>query len=311
MDRTRIAGYLSSLPERLLRSVSALAGGAVREVGEVVLPARVRRSRLYDSLVESTLRFLIQNVGQVEAAYADSTALPHDFLVRRTAGNLVEAAGVLAFHASPVWVFAALADVTGAGRELIAEITVALQEEGLLDPGSRFDTVDQLLDGVERTSARLAETANTPPLDLATLRGELAMLREDSRALRFRLPAPSAVQNQWRELKAEAAAQGRTVFELSSALAISAVRKLPERARWLSSAASTGSRRTGEVVANALLEHYRVTLDEIRARGFLGYWLRELQPYLHGAARQFSPRRPTTTEKLLRRRRPQPPAPGA
>ena len=43
----------------------ALAGGALREIGEVGLPMRVRRTRLYRSLVDSTLRFLIEQVGGV------------------------------------------------------------------------------------------------------------------------------------------------------------------------------------------------------------------------------------------------------
>jgi hypothetical protein len=60
--------YLLSLPERALRSMSALSAGLLRELSEVVLPRAVRRTRLYTELVENTLRFLIENVGQVEGA---------------------------------------------------------------------------------------------------------------------------------------------------------------------------------------------------------------------------------------------------
>src|SRR5688572_21583129 len=110
MTRNQLSDYVCSLPERVLRSVAGLAGGAARELGEVVLPARVRRSKLYTSLVDSTLRFLIEQVGQVEGAYGNDPALADDFLVRRAAGNVFEIAGIAAFHASPVWVLAALAD---------------------------------------------------------------------------------------------------------------------------------------------------------------------------------------------------------
>ena len=44
----------------------------------------------------------------------------------------MELAGIASFHASPVWVLAALADVAGAGREMIGEMAEALQKEGLL-----------------------------------------------------------------------------------------------------------------------------------------------------------------------------------
>src|SRR4051794_2144767 len=126
MDREQLKGYLYSMPERFLRSLTGLVGGAAREASDVLLPPRLRRSRLYKSLVGSTLRFLIEQVGQIEGAYpADVEALPSDFLTRRAAGNLIELAGIVSFRASPVWVLAALADLAGAGRELIGEIAAA------------------------------------------------------------------------------------------------------------------------------------------------------------------------------------------
>jgi hypothetical protein len=304
MDRERAGHYLGSLPERLVRSIAAVAGGAARELGDVLLPARLRRSRLYGSLVESTLRFLIEQVGEVEGTYPASDRLPDDFLVRRTLGNAVEIAGIAAFRASPVWVLAALADLAGGGRELIGEISEALERDGLLERGDRFHTVDDLLDGLERTAGRLAETANTPPLDVATLRREWQSIRDEaSRIPHAAMPAAGRLAAQWRELREEAAAQGRSPLELSSAIAVAAWRELPENARWLSRAVRTGGRQAGQTLARGLLDHYRKSLDEIRGAGFARYWMRELQPYLKGALRQFSAGRLSTTERFLLRRR--------
>jgi len=105
------------------------------------------------------------------------------------------------------------------------------------------------------------------------------------------------------ELKQEADSQGRTVAELSSVMALAAVRNLPDNARWLSNVLRTGSRRTGEMLARGLLDHYRDTLAEIHNTGYLRYWVREFRPYFIGAANQFSPRRVSTTERLLSKRR--------
>jgi hypothetical protein len=304
MDRQKFGHYVASLPERVVRSLAALTGGAFREVGKVALPGRVRRSRLYQSLVEGTLRFLIEQIGQVDSAYPNEGKLPDDFLVRRAAGNVIELAGIATFSASPVWVLAALADLSGAGRDLIAEISTALAEEGLVEPGRRFETVDQLLDGLERTSGQLAETVNTPPLDLAALREEWSKLKEQvRRSPATPLPDPAALHHDWEHIKNEAAEQHRTIFEISSAMAISAFRDLPDNVRWLSRAARTASRRTGEVVAGRLLDHYREALAEIRRTGYARYWLREFRPYLEGAVANLLPSKPTLTERLLSRRR--------
>ena len=129
----RFAGYILSLPERVLRSAAALGAGLVRELGKLVLPHGIRRTRLYRSLVDDTLRFLIENVGDVQDAYPPKGALADNFAMRRLAGNGIEAIGLLTFRASPVWVLAALADLSGAGRQLVHEIGAALKEQGLLE----------------------------------------------------------------------------------------------------------------------------------------------------------------------------------
>jgi len=48
----------------------------VREVGNVVLPPRLRRTSLYRSLVEVGLRFMIEEVGQVEGSMLPRTSSP-------------------------------------------------------------------------------------------------------------------------------------------------------------------------------------------------------------------------------------------
>jgi hypothetical protein len=288
-----------------LRSVAALTAGAAHELSEVVLPARLRRSKLYDSLVQSTLRFLIEEVGQVEfLPAAGQSELPPDFLMRVAAGNIVGIAGLAAFHASPVWVLAALADVAGAGRDLIGEISDALQREGLLEPDRKFQSMDQLLDGLERTAGTIAETFNTPPLNVAALRSEWSKIRAEAAHLPTpSLPRPDRLWAQWRDLQKEAAAQDRSVLELSSLMAVAAIRALPDNARWLSRSLRTGSRRTGELLARGILDHYSKTLAEIREAGYLRYWYREYRPYLVAAIRQFSTGKISTTERLLRRRK--------
>ena len=296
--------YLLSMPERVLRSVFGFGAGIVREVGEVALPEGVKRTQLYRNLVDTTLRFLIEQVGQVDGVYPADAPLGEDFLKRRAAGNAIEALGIVAFRASPVWVLAALADVCGMGRQLIPEIADALKAQKLLDADATFSTVDDLLDGLERTSSRLAGTVNTPPLDVAALREEWQALRQDAQRLQPQsLPSPAAIADIWRKLRVEAEQQDRSVFETSSMLAVSAIRAVPDNARWLAATATVGASRTGQIVGHALLEHYRSTLAEIRATGYTTYAARQLGPYVRAAIGQFSPERVTLTERFLSRRR--------
>ena len=301
MDR-KVTSYLVTLPERIVRSAVGLSAGLARELGGVVLPESVRRGQLYRNLVDTTLRFLIEQVGGAEGAYPSDGRLPDDFLARRAAGNAIEVLGVVAFRASPVWVLAAMSDVCGFGRHLIPQLADELKRQGLLDQHASFETVDEILDGLERTSARLASTINTLPLDVASLREEWAAIREAARGLQPEaLPSKDTIAALWERLRTEAAAQNRTVFETSSALALSAIRTLPDGLRWASASAIAGAGRTGRVVGDALLAHYRQTLDDVRQVGYGEYASRQLGPYVRAAVAQFSPEQRTLTERLLER----------
>ena len=295
--------YVLSLPERTVRSVSALAGGLVRETTAVALPIGVRRSRLYRNLVDVTLQFLIEKVGQVDPIEgADQRELAENFLARRAAGNGIELMGLLAFRASPVWVLAALADVCGFGKQLIPEIAEELKKAGLLEASQSFATMEQLLGGLEGSAAQLAETVNVPPLDVAGLRSEWAKLVTEVKRLPApQLPTSASVRRVWNELREEAAAQNRSVFVLSSLLAIDAVGALPQRALVLSKSAAIALGASGTVVADALLAHYRAALQEIRATGVISYAVRQLAPYGRAALAAFRPSRETLTGKLLRK----------
>jgi len=295
--------YLLSIPERSIRSLGALSGGLLRELGEIALPAAIRRTTLYRTMVGVTLRFLIEDVGEVEGIYPAEGQLAESFILQRTASHGIELLGILAFRASPVWVLAALADVTGGGQKLIREIVVALKEEGLLDEGAGFETMDQVLGGLEKTSAHMAETLNLPPVNVAALRVEWETLKEGLKSIPpERIPAIDRLERSWEELQASAEKQNRTVFAVSALMAISSLAHVPTNLLWLSKAARSAARRTGGMLGAAILDHYSAALQEIETTGFMGYWKREFRPYLRAAAEQFAPERVSWTERLIRRR---------
>jgi hypothetical protein len=297
------AQYILSLPERAVRSLAAVSGGLLREIGAVALPASIRRTTLYRTMVEVTLRFLIEEVGNVEGVYEPDAAmheqLAEDFLLKRGASHGIELLGILAFHASPVWVLAALADVAGGSRTLIREIAHALKKEGLLE-SDRFDTMEQVLEGLEKTSGHLASTLNLPPVNVSGLRREWERLKDEAQAIPpQKIPAVDAVERVWQQMQDSAREQRRSVFAVSSLMAVSTVARLPANVLWLSKAARSAARRTGQVLGENILDHYTTTLAQISSRGFGAFWAEEFRPYLRGAAEQFAPGKRTLTEKLL------------
>lgn len=301
MKARRMGSYMLSMPERMVRSLAAITGGLVRQIGDVTLPIALRRTKFYRSVVEVTLRFVVERVGQVEGAFPEEGSLAQDFVVRRTAGNGIELVGILAFRASPVWVLAALADLSGTGRHLIQEIAASLREAGLLHEDEKFASMDQLLDGLEKSAARMTDAFITPPLDIPSLRREWSELRKEVAGMTSpSLPSGPSLRRRWQEMKREAARQGLSVFSLSSLMALSAARRLPGGLVKVSRGVGIAGKTTGALLLGALFDHYTTTLREIHRTGYLTYWRREFRPYLRAAAAQFSPRRRSLTQKFLR-----------
>ena len=292
--------FVISLPERLVRSVSALTGGLLREAGVILLPARLRRTSLYRVMVEVTLRFLIEELGRVKDIYPKNGDL-EGFLVKRTASHGIELLGILTLHVSPIWVLAALADATGAGHALIEEIAESLKQEGLLERDAQFETLDQVLNGLEKTSAHLADTLNMPPITLNGLRSEWQKLKDVLPSVpAASLPSVAALETLWTKLVDVSAAEHQSVFALCSTLAVGTLAELPANVLWLSKVAQTAAKRTGQLLGETLLDHYVVSLNEIAAAGFLAYWRKQFHPYLTAAALHFTPDGESTTERLLR-----------
>ncbi|MBM3759185.1 MAG: hypothetical protein FJW36_02940 [Acidobacteria bacterium] len=257
------ASYLLSLPERTLRAVTALAAGLLRESSEVTLPPAFRSTRVYQSIVEQSLRFLIEKVGKVEGTYEKGADLPADFLVRRTAGNGIDFLSLAVFHASPVWVLAALSDVSGTGGKLLGEIASMLEKEGWLTGAGSIRSITDLLDALERGSGHLAESFNTPPLNREALLKEWESLKKV-------VATREQVEADWELLRQTAVSQRKPLMEVSTAVALNTLRF---------------GRRT---FADPILEHYGQTLGELNEIGFTAFAAREMGPYWRAAVANFS-----------------------
>jgi hypothetical protein len=292
--------YAVSLPERAVRSLSALTGGLLREVSEVALPLQIREAALYRATAGIGLRFLIEQVGDVRGIYPRHDPLSHKFVLRYAAGGSIEMIGIVTLLVSPVWVLAALGDVTRVGKTVFAEIRDALKAEGLLDANEQFETMTQLLDGLERSSTHLALTVNMPPLDVPGLRREWQQLRSNLATLPpGMLPSAADVERAWANLQAASRELQSSVFSVSTAMAVSAISAIPSQVRWFSQSAIVAARTTGEVVGRPLLAHYAAASKEMMATGFARYWAKHSRPYVVAAVRNFLPERKSWTEKLL------------
>ena len=271
--------YLASFPERTARAGAALAGGLVYEASEVVLPVAVRRSKLYQAIVGRLLRIIIELVGGVEGVYPTEEMPARELLVRKTAGNVVELSSFLAVGWSPVWLLAGASDLVGGSKVYLRALAAELRDEGVLAADADVASFEQLLTALEDTSGILADTVDVPPLNISSVRTSWQELQRQAADL----PDAADLEKIYAGLQLAARQEDRSILEISSVVALGAV-------------------RTGVSLGNVyIFDYYRLALRTIVEEGLLSFLRRTSTPYLTRAGSHFDPRSSTYSERLLRR----------
>ncbi len=314
----REAFYLFSLPERSLRSVLGTVGATTRELTHVLVPPLLRRTRLWQSAVERSLRILAEGVGRVQGGSPDATS--NEF-ARLAVGSVVDTAALVVFHVSPLWILAAVSDVAQGSRRYLDEVVRELKARGALSREENVEGIDQLLAVLERTSSGLHADVDKPPLSVPELRRTVARVRED---LGRSEESRTGLQKEAREIAAEleevSEREGRSIAEVSNAVAIGAV----SSARMAGRAAAAGLDVATRIVVEQGWRPYRAQLAAVKEIGYARYVGRTARPIARAIAANFDPREDTVTAQILsgrlwrraitilrERRRKGPRAPGA
>jgi hypothetical protein len=272
-------GYLASLPERSARALAALGPGIVHEMASLLLPAGLRRSRLYQATVGRLLRILIEGVGGVSGAFPAEALSVNELVIRKAAGNAVELASFLAVGWSPIWLLAAVSDLTGGTRMYLQALVAELETSGALPAGTQIASFEELLGALEGTSGTLADNIDLIPTSLRELRAAWDQLRQHV----AELPDADRLAALFADLQAAATREGRSLLQISALIALGAV-------------------RAGVQLGHAhIFSYYRDTLRSIIAEGLPRYLRRLSAPYLVGAVGHLDRRRDSYTQRLLRR----------
>jgi hypothetical protein len=273
----RTGTFLVSLPERILRSLVAVVGGALHETAEVVLPRFARRSRLYEATAKNLLRIAIELVGDVERDAPPGQPGVGELAKRTTAGTVVELGSIAAFGFSPLWLLAAASDVAHGSRVYLETLTNELKAAGVLSPEAQFGSVDDLLGALEGGSGTAARLIDIPPVELEELRRTVNELRDHAGDI----PSPDELAKLYGGLRAEASLEGRSLLEVSQGIGLA----------FLLSA--------GKVSRDHLLVPYREDWQPIGDEGFGAYAQRVSAPYARAVQGHFDPERETWTERGL------------
>ena len=292
-----MTAYALSLPERFSRILVGSTAGLLKGVSDLLLPEAVRQTKLYQVLLKKNLRYLIQEVGGVQNVYpTDGGPDLQATLRENSSGNFVELTGILTLHASPVWILALIADISGGTKVFLKELTEEMKRKGLLDPDTQVETVDQLLDGLQSFAGQVADRIDTPPLSVEELRETLKFLRQEARALKLRRAiGTEEMDSLLRKMEDVAQKENRSLFEIGAAMALNAVNQLERSGR----TAVTGLRVGKALLDRTIFQYYSRALTDLSRAGYYRYLAQASKPYLRAIGRHLAWKNITWTERYF------------
>lgn len=290
-------GYTLSLPERLVRSITTILVGATKLLTDTIVPEPLRKSSTYMSLVGNAQRFLIERVAEVQGVYAaqQGQGLPDDFVARKVAGNVMEAAGMFSIHLSPLWVFAMASDVAQGSRVYLNRLTAQLKERGVLQPDADIDGLDGLLGALGQASQDSAKVFEAPPLNaagLAELRDQITRGYKNVFVKAGDLaPRMDAIWGRVQEIASRENVAVESILGLMS-LDVSRV-----AGKALDAAFAVGGTAT-DLVGETMLQSYAETIDRVQREGAMKCLAEAAGPFVDALVGHVSGDNATWTERV-------------
>jgi hypothetical protein len=291
--------YGLSLPERALRSSSAVLGGALTESAALLVPLAFRNSKSYEVFVRQMLDFAVHDVGCVERADRGEDAEKarvEGFVARKAVGNLIDLAGLATLHLSPLTVLAIVSDVAYGSQAYLHELAGELKKNGVIDENSTINNATDLLDAVRDATGVAANTFDTPPLSVSGLQDTIAQTKDAVSSLDPTRVIPAGeVQRLWEEIHEIAVREHVSVLDVSSTVSLYAVDKVGTLAKGTLSSAMVA----GNMFDRHIFDHYRQGLTVIRTHGLYATLADSAKPYLTAVWNNFAGERTSITQDVL------------
>lgn len=288
----------ASLPERALRSSSAMLGGALRESASLLVPQAFRSSRSYSMFVQQMLDFMAEDIGGVQRAESEQDTKPQveNYVARKTVGSFIDLAGMATLHLSPLTLMALFSDAAYGSQVYLKELSEELKRQGVIDEQSTIDSAADLLNAVSNASRVTSQAFDTPPFSVKGLKETIDQTREAVQGIDPATVIPQAeVKRMWDEMHKIAREEGVSVLEVSSAMTMFTLNKVNATGRGALSTVTVA----GGLFKSHIFDHYSSGLKDIQDKGLYASLAQSSKPYVEAVWQNFSSDKSTITEDLL------------
>lgn len=292
--------YVLTLPERTIKAILSYGIGVVDLSVNTALPKPLKKSAFYKVSYGMMRSFIIEKILEMDTEnIEDIHEVSEDFMIRKIAGNSIEALGLFTIRFSPLWVFAVVSDVTKGSSIYFETLKKHLVENKVIETGQGIESIQELLDVLQKASEVTADTLDLPPIAIKDLKKCVAEINEAYSDLGTESKKVNAlIDSVWGEMKKISEEEGVSFETLSGLMSAEALKLYGGK-----TANSTKSflMANYELLDAYVFRSYSETLSGIKSKGVSTYIQQHMEPFVDLAKTVYKKDYMTWTERAIKK----------
>ncbi len=292
--------YIATLPERTLRALLSYGVGIIDLGIHTALPKSLKQTSFYKVSYGMMRSFIVDKVLEMDKeTIEDIHELSDDFMIRKLAGNSIEALGLFTIRFSPLWVFAVISDVTKGSDVYMDTLKKHLMENGAIESEEGIDSIQELLNALQKASEVSADTLDLPPMAIKDLKKCVKEISEAYTDLGDESKKINGLMDSvWTEMKSLAEKEKVSMETLSGLMSADALKLYGSK-----TANSTKSFMMAnyELLDAYVFRSYSETLTGIKQEGINAYIKRHMDPFVELAKEVYQKDYTTWTGRAIKK----------
>lgn len=288
--------YVLSVPERTIKSVVSVGTGVSSLLTNLLLPSAVKDSATYRVTFGMLQQFLIEKVAQVEET-EKKVKLKDHYVIRKTAGSIIEGVGLISIRFSPVWMLAILSDVSGGSRIYIHRLIDDLKKNQLIDTNVNYDNIYDLLEGINKSSSIGVNAMDLPPIsaeEFNQFKDTLITQFKSNNAASKKMFGD--LENVYKKMKDVGHKERMSLQKLNGGLTLDLMKNTTKKGFDITKVTAKTSL---DMINETVIKSYLDSLDTVNKIGKRKYLIEHMAPFMKQFRNHYNKDIKTITEKIF------------
>lgn len=293
--------YMVTLPERTIRSFLSATTGVSSLLTGLLLPKAVKDSSTYRVTFGMLQQFLIEKVAEVEQEN-NEIELKDKYVIRKTAGSVIEGIGLLSIRFSPVWMLAILSDVAGGSKIYLQRLIKDLERNNLIDADGSYESVYDVLDGINTSSRLGVDAIDLPPIskeEFAEFKDALVSQFHKNNASSLKMYKD--LEHVYRNMNKASKAERISLAKLNGTMTLDLMKNTSKKGFDITKVTAKTSL---DMIHEVVITNYAQSLEQLNQIGKRKYLIDHMTPFMKQFKNHFSEDKITLTEKIMRKVKP-------